>query len=93
MKKARDKKSKKRLERVFAHNSLNVKRRKTNVYSVLEITDDVLKTFRYFGLFITFHRMEFLLAPCSELFHRPKLNVLLEDQGISIFKDSQRKGN
>ena len=35
--------------------------------------------------------MEFLLAPCSELFHRPKLNVLLEGQGISIFEDSQIK--
>lgn len=40
---------------------------------------------------ITFHRMEFLLAPCSGLFHRPKLNVLLEGQGISIFEDSQIK--
>ena len=38
---------------------------------------------------ITFHRMEFLLAPCSGLFHRPNLNVLLEGQGISIFEDSQ----
>ena len=40
---------------------------------------------------ITFHRMEFLLAPCSGLFHRPKLNVLLEGQGISIFEDSHIK--
>lgn len=30
---------------------------------------------------ITFHRMEFLLAPCSELFHRPKLNVLVRRLG------------
>ena len=42
---------------------------------------------------ITFHRMEFLLAPCSGFFHRPKLNVLLEGQGISIFEDSQIKKN
>ena len=42
---------------------------------------------------ITFHRMEFLLAPCSGLFHRPNMNVLLEGQGISIFEDSQIKKN
>ena len=30
---------------------------------------------------ITFHRMEFLLAPCSGLFHRPKLNVLVRRLG------------
>ena len=35
--------------------------------------------------------MEFLLAPYSTLFHRPKLNGFLQGQEISIFEDPKEK--
>ena len=43
---------------------------------------------------ITFHRMEFLLAPCSGLFHRPKLNVLVRRLGnLDFWRLPNKKKN